>query len=59
MRSLIEDLPGDRAFILVSHSGNLRVMFAMLEGLAEADAMRIAVPHDRVFAWRDGRFHSI
>ncbi len=59
MRSLTADLPGDRAFILVSHSGNLRVMFAMLEGLAEADAMRIAVPHDRVFAWRDGRFHSI
>ena len=59
MRSLVEGLPVGRGFILVSHSGNLRVMFAMLQRLDEAEAMRIPVPHDRVFAWDGERLKAI
>ncbi len=59
MSSLLQSLPENRPVLLVSHSGNLRVMFAMLQGIGKDEAMRIAVPHDRMFGWSDGRLAII
>ncbi|RST87119.1 histidine phosphatase family protein [Aquibium carbonis] len=45
--------------IVVTHSGNLRVMIGMLEGLDQGASMRRAIPHDRVLCWSQGRFAEV
>ncbi|MBS4017511.1 MAG: histidine phosphatase family protein [Dechloromonas sp.] len=45
--------------IIVTHSGNLRVMIGVLEGLGRDETMRRAIPHDRVFRWSHGRLDEI
>jgi len=55
MKLFTHSLVADELPIVVTHSGNLRVMMGMLEGLGRDETMRRAIPHDRVFRWSKGR----
>ncbi len=49
----------DRPTVVVSHGGVFRVLRGWLEGLPTRDVPSIAVPQDKVFVWRKGRFEEI
>jgi len=59
MKLFTDNLAPDGVSIVVSHSGNLRVMIGMLEGLGRDETLRRAIPHDRVFLWSDGRLAEV
>ena len=44
-----------RPTVVVAHGGVGRVLWIELAGLGTAEAVSIAIPHDRVFLWADGR----
>ena len=54
MQSFLDDAGQGPPMLIVSHSGNLRVMFGMLKGLDAEETMRLSIPHDRVFVWERG-----
>jgi probable phosphoglycerate mutase len=54
MESFLADLDPERPALVMSHSGNIRVMAIMLAGLAREEAMALSVPQDAVLRW-DGR----
>ncbi|QKC85305.1 histidine phosphatase family protein [Mesorhizobium sp. NZP2077] len=54
MESFLADLDPEQPVLVVSHTGNIRVMAFMLAGLTRDEAMALAVPHDAVLHW-DGR----
>jgi len=54
MESFLVDLDPARPALVVSHSGNIRVMAFMLAGLAREEAMALSAPQDAVLRW-DGR----
>jgi broad specificity phosphatase PhoE len=43
-----------RPTVVVAHGGVGRVLWIELTGLDTAEAVSIAIPHDRVFLWADG-----
>ena len=59
MKLFTHSLAGNALPIVVTHSGNLRVMIGMLEGLGRDETMRRAIPHDRVFRWSNGRLAEV
>jgi broad specificity phosphatase PhoE len=59
MKLFTHSLTVDALPIVVTHSGNLRVMIGMLEGLDRDESVRRAIPHDRVFRWSQGRFAEV
>ncbi|MDN2580810.1 histidine phosphatase family protein [Aquibium sp. ELW1220] len=59
MKFFTHSLASDALPIIVTHSGNLRVMIGVLEGLGRDETMRRAIPHDRVFRWSNGRLDEI
>jgi probable phosphoglycerate mutase len=59
MKFFIDALPGDHLAVVVTHSGNLRVILGMLDEAGREQAMRLKVPHDRPFRWSDGRLIEI
>jgi probable phosphoglycerate mutase len=54
MEGFFADLDPERPALVVSHSGNMRVMAAILAGMAKEKAMELPVPYDRLLCW-DGR----
>ncbi|UVK51297.1 histidine phosphatase family protein [Mesorhizobium sp. AR02] len=54
MESFLADLDPGQPVLVVSHTGNIRVMAFMLAGLTQDEAMALAVPHDAVLQL-DGR----
>lgn len=54
MREVLAALPPDGRCLIVTHSGNLKVMLGLLLGLAREETMAAAVPHDAVLAWDGG-----
>jgi broad specificity phosphatase PhoE len=59
MKFFTHSLITDALPIIVTHSGNLRVMLGVLEGLGRDETMRRAIPHDRVFRWSKGRLDAL
>lgn len=59
MKFFTHSLVTDALPIVVTHSGNLRVMIGVLEGLCRDDTMRRAIPHDRIFRWSNGRLDAL
>jgi len=59
MKLFTHSLAADALPIVVTHSGNLRVMIGMLEGLDQDESVRRTIPHDRVFRWSRGRFADV
>jgi len=59
MKLFTDNLRLDELLIVVTHSGNLRVMIGMLEGLGQDETVRRAIPHDRVLRWSDGRLDEV
>lgn len=59
MKFFTHSLITDALPIIVTHSGNLRVMLGVLEGLGRDETMRRAIPHDRVFRWSNGRLDAL
>ncbi|WP_187968074.1 histidine phosphatase family protein [Aquibium microcysteis] len=59
MKFFTHSLVTDALPIVVTHSGNLRVMIGVLEGLGRDETMRRAIPHDRVFRWSNGRLDEL
>lgn len=59
MKLFTHSLVPDALPIVVTHSGNLRVMMGMLEGLGRDETLRRAIPHDRVFRWSNGRLAEV
>ncbi len=59
MKLFTHSLAADALPIVVTHSGNLRVMIGMLEGLERDEIVRRAIPHDRVFCWSDGKLAEV
>jgi probable phosphoglycerate mutase len=55
MESFLADLAPARPVLVVSHAGNMKVMAAMLAGLAREEAMALSVPHDTVLCWDGGQ----
>jgi probable phosphoglycerate mutase len=51
MEGFFTDLDPERPALVVSHSGNMRVMAAILAGMAKEEAMNLSVPHDRLLCW--------
>lgn len=51
VRGLLDEFRGGAPVLVVSHSGNLRVMFGMLQALPEDETMRLPIPHDRILVW--------
>jgi probable phosphoglycerate mutase len=59
MKLFTHSLAADALPIVVTHSGNLRVMIGVLEGLDRDETVRRAIPHDRVFRWSNGRLDEV
>ena len=59
MKLFTHSLATDALPIVVTHSGNLRVMIGMLEGLNRDETLRRAIPHDQVFRWSSGRLDHV
>jgi broad specificity phosphatase PhoE len=59
MKFFIDELPRDHIALVVTHSGNLRVILGMLDEAGREQAMRRTIPHDRPFRWSDGRLMEI
>ncbi|MFN3546907.1 MAG: histidine phosphatase family protein [Mesorhizobium sp.] len=59
MKLFTHNLATDALPIVVTHSGNLRVMMGMLLGLGRDETLRRAIPHDRVFRWSSGRLAEV
>lgn len=57
-RSFLRERPPGTPATIVSHLGNLRVIFGLLQGLSREAAMALEVPHDRVLSW-DGHCTGI
>lgn len=55
MDAFLESLSRDRTTVIVTHSGNIRVLLRLLLGLGEAEAMAYAVPHEVFWHWTGER----
>jgi broad specificity phosphatase PhoE len=59
MKFFTHSLDAGEVPIIVTHSGNLRVMIGVLEKLGREETMRRAMPHDCVFRWANGRLDEV
>lgn len=51
MSDFLSEVSGNRPLLLVTHTGNIRVALALLQGLGPEAAMALPIPQDRVLCW--------